>query len=250
VSGGDYGFDQGLVREMMAAGFQVGIHAIGDAGNRETLDFIDAVLAAHPGARDGRHRIEHAQVLHPADIGRFAALGVIASMEPPHAVEDKAWAEERLGPERIRGAYAWRSLREAGATLTFNADNPGSDHSIFYGLHAAVTRRDEAREPAGGWYPEQALNIDESVRAYTRWSARASFREGRTGRLEAGRWADVTVMDIDPFVLAERDPGAILDGTILLTIVDGRIAYRAPSLPAAADASASGTGEAVHARSH
>jgi predicted amidohydrolase YtcJ len=222
VSGGEYGFDQTLVAELMAAGFQVGIHAIGDAGNRETLDFIEQVLTAHPQAKRLRHRIEHAQVIHPDDFARFAELELIASMEPPHAVEDKTWAEERLGPERVRGAYAWRTLREAGARLTFNADNPGSDHSIFYGLHAALTRRDKQREPEQGWYPEQTLNVDEAVRAYTRWSAYASFREGQTGTLEPGRWGDVTVIDIDPFVLSERDPGAILDGNVLLSVVNGR----------------------------
>jgi predicted amidohydrolase YtcJ len=225
VSGDQYGFDQALTAAMMQAGFQVGIHAIGDAGNRETLDFIESVYAVDPGARAHRHRIEHAQVLHPADIPRFAELDVIASMEPPHAVEDMAWAEDRLGGERVLGAYAWRSLREAGARLTFNADNPGSDHDIFYGLHAAVTRRDKSRHPPGGWYPEQALTIEEAIRAYTVWSAYAAFREHDTGMLEPGRWADLTVMDLDPFVTADRDPDALLDGNIVMTVVAGNIVH-------------------------
>jgi predicted amidohydrolase YtcJ len=128
VSGSEYGFDQTLVAEMMQRGFQVGIHAIGDAGNMETLDFISRVADMDPESVKLRHRIEHAQVIHPDDIERFAALQLVASMEPPHAVEDKTWAEDRVGPQRILGAYAWRTLREAGVTLTFNADNPGSDH--------------------------------------------------------------------------------------------------------------------------
>ncbi|MEM9401229.1 MAG: amidohydrolase family protein [Pseudomonadota bacterium] len=225
VSGDGYGFDQDLNAEAMKVGFQVAIHAIGDAGNREAIDILEKTLATNPETRDNRHRIEHAQVMHPDDIPRLGQLGLIASMEPPHAMEDKRWAFARLGAERIRGAYAWRSLRESGADLTFNSDNPGSDHSIFYGLHSAITRQDKNFEPEGGWYPEQRMSSDESMRAYTNWAAYASFREDDTGIIEVGRWADLTVMDIDPFVLAEENPSALLDGRILMTIVDGRIVY-------------------------
>ena len=226
VSGMGYGFNGELTAAMMAAGFQVGIHAIGDAGNRETLQFLQGVAAANPVARDGRHRIEHAQVLHPADLGLPSHLRVILSMQPPHAVEDKAWAEQRLGPERIKSAYAWRSLRMRGAMIIFSADNPGSDHSIFYGLHAAVTRKDKAGKPVGGWYPDQAFNMDEAVRAYTRWPAYAGFREQQTGVIAPGRWADLTVMDIDPFVMSQAKPAALLDGRILMTVVNGEIVYQ------------------------
>lgn len=225
VSGDDYGFNEELNARAMRRGFQVGIHAIGDAGNREALDILEAVFREDPSTAGQRHRIEHAQVLHPDDIPRFGRLGIIASMEPAHAMEDKAWAEDRLGPERIKGAYAWRSLRKAGAALTFNSDNPGSDHSFFYGLHSAVTRRDKSLEPDGGWYSEQAMTIDEAVRGYTIWSAYASFREKETGKIKAGRWADLTVMDIDPFVLSDESPGDILNGRILMTIVNGKIIY-------------------------
>ncbi|MGH9336352.1 MAG: amidohydrolase, partial [Vicinamibacteria bacterium] len=120
TSGGEYGFDMELVAELMRAGFQVGIHAIGDAGNRETLDFLQSVADAHPETRDLRNRVEHAQVVHPDDFPRFAALNAIASMEPPHCAEDQRWAEARLGPERVKGAYAWRTLRKSGARLAFN----------------------------------------------------------------------------------------------------------------------------------
>lgn len=229
TSGDEYGFDQELVARMMKGGFQVGIHAIGDAGNRETLDFIEGVLAESPQTRDQRHRIEHAQVVHPDDFSRFASMEVIASMEPPHCVEDKTWAEDRLGPERIRGAYAWRTLRRAGARITFNSDLSGSDHSIFYGLHSAMTRRDKSQEPSRGWYPEERMTPEEAVRGYTTWSAYAAHWEKETGVLAPGRWADLTVMDIDPLVLGESDPGAILDGTILATIVGGEIAYEVPA---------------------
>ncbi|MCO4812241.1 MAG: amidohydrolase [Gammaproteobacteria bacterium] len=225
ISGDGYGFDQALNADAMKAGFQVAIHAIGDAGNREALDIIEGVFREDPSTADNRHRIEHAQVMHPDDIPRLGQLGIIASMEPPHAMEDKTWAGERLGPERILGAYAWRSLRENGADITFNADNPGSDHTIFYGLHSAITRQDKNMQPEGGWYAEQRLGSDESVRAYTIWSAYASFREDDTGIIDVGRWADLTVMDIDPFVLADESPSDILQGRILMTIVNGDVVY-------------------------
>lgn len=223
TAGEDYGFDRELVTGLMRAGFQVGIHAIGDAGNRETLDYLAEVFATYPETADGRHRIEHAQVLRPEDLPRLAQLGIIASMEPPHAVEDMDWAEERLGPERILGAYAWRSLRLAGTELAFNSDLPGSDHSIFYGLHAAVTRRDPSLQPPDGWYPEQALTPEEALRAYTLWGARAAFQEERTGSIEVGKWADLTVLEPDPLGLSAGDYGAVLGGRVLMTIVGGRV---------------------------
>ena len=225
VSGSGYGFDEELMAAAMKKGFQVAIHAIGDAGNREALDILERVFDEDASTRALRHRIEHAQVMHPDDIPRLGQLGIIASMEPPHAVEDKTWAEARLGPERILGAYAWRTLRETNAALTFNSDNPGSDHSIFYGLHAAITRQDKNSQPEGGWYAEQAVNADEAVRGYTSWSAYASFREDDTGILDAGRWADITVMDVDPFVLADQVPADMLNGRILMTVVNGEVVH-------------------------
>lgn len=225
VSGSTYGFDRASVAQLMAAGFQVGIHAIGDAGNRETLDFIAEVYAQHPSAKQNRHRIEHAQVVSPQDLARFAELDVIASMEPPHAVEDKTWAEQRLGSERIKGAYAWRSLRMAGADITFNSDLPGSDHDIFYGLHAAVTRRDKQAMPTQGWQAQEVLTMEESIRAYTDWAAYAAFREAQTGTLQVGKWADITVLDIDPFASAVSAPEALLEGRVLMTVVDGKVVY-------------------------
>ena len=225
ISGEGYGFNQELMARAMKKGFQVAVHAIGDAGNREVLDIIENVYKDTPSARKNRNRIEHAQVMHPDDIPRLADLNIIASMEPPHAVEDKTWAEQRLGPERIKGAYAWRSLLMNNTRLTFNSDNPGSDHDIFYGLHSAITRQDKNSQPEGGWYKEQAVNIDEAVRAYTSWSAFANFTEDYTGIIDEGRWADITIMNIDPFVLSEDSPVDILDGEILMTIVNGSVVY-------------------------
>ncbi|MDQ8160300.1 MAG: amidohydrolase [Gemmatimonadota bacterium] len=223
VSGGTYGFDRRVVADAMTAGFQVGIHAIGDAGNRATLDFIDSVTRAAPTARGLRHRVEHAQVLTPTDIARFASMGVTASVQPPHAVEDKGWAETRVGRTRIAGAYAWRTLRRAGAAMVFSSDLPGSDWSPFYGLHSAITRQDTSGAPTGGWYPAQRMTPEEAVRGYTVWSARAGFDERESGTLAVGKRADLTLVSVDPF---RADPAALLRGQVLLTVSHGRVTYQ------------------------
>jgi predicted amidohydrolase YtcJ len=225
TAGGEYGFDTELVAEMMHAGFQVAVHAIGDAGNRETLDFLESVIEKYPETRDLRNRIEHAQVVSPEDVPRFAKLDVIASMEPAHCAEDQRWAEARLGPERVKGAYAWRTLRKAGARLAFNSDLSGSDHDIFYGLHSAITRKDRKENPPEGWYPEQKMTPEEAVRGYTLWGAYAAHLENETGTLEPGKWADITVMDIDPLVVGETDPARLFQGRIVATVVGGNVAY-------------------------
>jgi len=227
VSGAGYGFDEASVERMIEAGFQVAIHAIGDAANHESLDFLERMAERHPESRGLRHRIEHAQVLDPQDVGRFAELDVIASMEPSHAVEDKAWAEDRLGPERVRLAYAWRTIRQTGARLTFNSDLPGSDHDIFYGLHSAITRKDRSHQPPGGWHPGQTLTPEEAVRAYTVWAAYAAGWETQAGTLTPGRWADITVLDIDPLRLGDEEPERLLQGSVLLTLVAGNVVHNA-----------------------
>lgn len=226
ISGDGYGFNGEIVTDLMVAGFQVGVHAIGDAGNRETLDYFKSVFEKKPVTMNNRHRIEHAQIIHPDDIPRFSDLSIIASMEPPHAVEDKTWAEDRLGAQRIKYAYAWRTLRKAGVALTFNSDSPGSDHTIFYALHAAITRRDKNLEPTDGWYSEQNMSAEETIRAYTNWAAYSQFRENDTGILKAGYWAYMTVLDIDPFQLAETNPAGLLDGKVLMTVVAGKIVFK------------------------
>ncbi len=227
ISGDGYGFNGEIVSDLMAAGFQVGVHAIGDAGNRETLDYFSSVYEIHPSAQNNRHRIEHAQVIHPDDVPRLESLSIIASMEPPHAVEDKTWAEERLGPDRIKHAYSWRDLRKAGVALTFNSDLPGSDHNVFYGLHAAITRRDKYKQPVDGWYADQNMSAEEALRGYTSWAVYSAFRENDTGVLKQGNWADITVMDVDPLQLGETKPGQLLDGKVLMTIVGGKKVFDA-----------------------
>jgi predicted amidohydrolase YtcJ len=141
-------------------------------------------------------------------------------------VEDAPWAEERIGPERVRYAYAWRAIRNTGARLIFNSDLAGSDHNIFYGLHSAITRRNKELEPASGWYPEQRMTPEEALRGYTVWPAYAAFLENQTGTIAPGRWADITVTDLDPFVVGSTDPAQLLRGSVLLTIVSGKIVYR------------------------
>lgn len=225
IAGADYGFDPDATEAYIAAGFQAGIHAIGDAGNRDVLDFYEDVFARHPEAKALRHRVEHAQVVHPDDFQRFGALNLVASMEPGHAVEDSPWAGDRLGPDRTKGAYAWRSLRRGGALLLFNSDFTGTDWSVFYGIFAAITRKKKDGTPDGGWYPEEAVTAEEALRAYTVWPARASGIEDRTGTLEVGKWADMTVMDIDPL---NTPPDALMEGSILMTIVDGEVRYELP----------------------
>lgn len=225
VSGAGYGFDRALVARLMARGWQLAVHAIGDAGNREVLDFVDSVYRADPAARANRNRVEHAQVIHPDDVARFASLGLIASMEPPHAVEDKTWAEARLGPERVKGAYAWRTLRAAGVPLMFNSDLPGSNWDFFYGFHSAVTRTDPAGQPPGGWYPAQRMTPEEALRGYTVWNAFGAGLERSTGVIAPGRWADLTAVDSDVLNLGERDPHAVLRGRVVLTVVAGRVVF-------------------------
>ncbi len=225
VNGRDYGVDEARITVALRAGFQVSIHAIGDAANRAALDYFARAFASVPEARAARHRIEHAQVVHARDMRRFGDLGIIASVQPAHAVEDKAWAEARLGPHRIPGAYAWRTLRRRGARLVLGSDAPGSDHDVFYGLHSAVTRRDREFQPPMGWYARQRLQPEEAVRGYTVWAAHASHLETEAGVIAPGRLADLTLLDVDPFVAGTRDPARLLDGHVIATIVGGVVAH-------------------------
>ena len=203
-------------------GWQVCTHAIGDKGNALVLDAYAAALRAVPEARDPRLRIEHAQVVRKADVSRFAALGIIASMQPSHAVDDMRWAEVRVGPIRAQGAYAWRWFLEAGVPLAFGSDAPVAIVSPFYGIHAALTRQDEKGSPPGGWLPEQRLNLEEALRAHTAGSARAGFDEDRLGVLKPGLRADVTVVDRDLFM---GEPQGVLGAEVVMTVVEGEVVY-------------------------
>jgi predicted amidohydrolase YtcJ len=201
------------------AGWQVATHAIGDAANHAVLDAYEAAEAAQKGT-DLRLRVEHAQVLMPDDIERLAKLGVIASMQPTHATSDMPWAEQRIGPERIKGAYAWRSVLEAGGLIVAGSDFPVEEVSPMFGLYAAVTRQDPKGEPAGGWYPAQRMTLDEAIFAFTAAPAVASFVEEHRGRLVPGFVADVTVFD-----RALAPDKTLLDAKPLMTIVGGEIVF-------------------------
>jgi predicted amidohydrolase YtcJ len=207
------------------AGLQICIHAIGDRANRTILDFYQR-LEQENGARDRRLRIEHAQHLSAADIPRFGQLQVLASMQPYHAIDDGRWAQKRLGPERIRFAYDFRSLLDSGALLAFGSDWPVAPLQPLMGIYAAVTRRTLDDRNPGGWIPEQKISVAEAVHAYTVGSAFAQFDEQVKGSLEPGKLADLVVLSNDIFHI---DPVEIQNTRVDLTVFDGRVIYEAPA---------------------
>ena len=211
-----------VARPLHAAGFQLATHAIGDAGNRLVLDAYELLQRETPRA-DSRHRIEHAQVLSPADIPRFATLGVLPSMQPTHCTSDMPWAGARLGAERERGAYAWRALRDTGVLLPGGSDAPVESIDPLLGLYAAVTRQDVHGKPEAGWHSEERLTRSEALRAFTSWAAHASFSETELGTLEIGKRADLTVLDHD--VLRCPAP-ELLSTRVTMTVVDGDVVFR------------------------
>jgi len=212
----------GLARNSLQKRFQVCTHAIGDAATRMVLDSYDQALHEVPEARDPRFRVEHAQVLAPEDIPRFVKLGVIPSMQPTHCTSDKAWAEKRLGPERVKGAYAWRSLMQTGVHLPLSSDFPGETLNPFYGIYAAITRQDPQGNPPGGWYPEQKLTLDEALKGYTVEGAYAEFEEKDKGSIAAGKLADLTVISDD---ITKLEPKQILSIRVLRTFIGGKVVY-------------------------
>ena len=213
-----------LTRRALQAGFQVCTHAIGDAANRSVLNAYQQAEKEVPSAYDPRLRIEHAQVLAPEDIPRFAKLGVIASMQPTHATSDMLWAEKRVGPERIKGAYAWRSVKDSGAHLPLSSDFPGETLNPFYGLYAAITRQDPQGNPPGGWHPEQRLTLEEALHGYTVEAAYAEFEEKDKGSIEKGKLADLTVIAEN---ITKIPPPEILSVHVLKTFVGGKVVYDA-----------------------
>jgi len=213
-----------LTRRALEGGFQVCTHAIGDAANRAVLDAYEQAEKEVPEARDPRLRIEHAQVLAPEDIPRFAKLGVIASMQPTHCTSDMPWAEKRLGPERTKYAYAWRSVEDSGAHLPLSSDFPGETLNPFYGIYAAITRQDPQGNPPGGWHPEQKLTLEQALRGYTAEAAYAEFEEKDKGSIEKSKLADLTVISKD---ITKISPREILSIRVLKTFVGGKAVYEA-----------------------
>jgi predicted amidohydrolase YtcJ len=204
-------------------GFQVNVHAIGDRGNRIVLDAFDSALRTVPVA-DHRFRIEHAQVLSLQDIPRFAKLGVIPSMQATHQTSDMRWAESRVGPERIRGAYAWRSLLNTGVVIPNGTDFPVEEVNPLLTFHAAVTRQDPANLPAGGWYPEQRMTREEALESMTIWPAYAGFQESMLGSLTKGKYADFVVLDRDIMRVPDNE---ILATRVISTWIGGKRVYEA-----------------------
>ena len=202
-------------------GFQVGIHAIGDSGNRMALDAFDKAQGGRPSAL--RNRIEHAQIIAMDDIPRFSELGVIASIQATHATSDMNMAEDRVGPDRILGGYAWRRLLDAGAVLANGSDFPVELSNPFHGLYASVTRQGRNGKPEGGWYMDQALTRAEALHSFTLAAAFAAHQEKRMGSLEAGKWADFIIIDRDYFTIPASE---IDDIKVLQTWVGGKQVYK------------------------
>ena len=203
------------------AGLHVIVHAIGDRAIRDQLDIFERVEKEN-GPRDRRFRIEHAQHIAPPDIPRFAKLGVIASMQPYHAIDDGRWADKVIGPERSKTTYAFRSLLDAGATLAFGSDWFVAPPTPLEGIYAAATRRTIDDRNPNGWVPEQKISVAEALRAYTRGGAYASFDEKEKGTITPGALADFAVIDRD---LTQTAPEAIRDARVTLTAVGGRVVY-------------------------
>lgn len=219
-----------IAERALENGYQVCIHAIGDRGNRMALDAYEkALLHTKTYGLDKRLRIEHAQVVNEFDIPRFAKLGVIASMQPTHCTSDMYWAEERVGPKRILGAYAWRKFMENGTVICNGSDAPVESNDPLWGIYAAVTRQDQKGFPPNGWYPDQKMNVMEAIKGFTVNAAYAAFEEKLKGSIEKGKLADMVVLDKD---LTAIEPKEILHTSVVMTIVGGRILYRKTSLQA------------------
>jgi predicted amidohydrolase YtcJ len=203
------------------SGFQVGIHAIGDKGNNWVLNAYEKAQQVN-GKRDSRHRDEHTQTLILEDIPRFAKLGVIPSMQPTHCISDKKFYEKRIGPERCKGAYAWRSLIDAGSILAFGTDYQVEPLNPMEGLYAAVTRKERLGEEGDGWFPAQKLTMEEAIRYYTWGAAYAQFMEDRKGMIKTGYLADIVITDKDLLTIPENE---IMKTRVDYTITGGKVVY-------------------------
>jgi predicted amidohydrolase YtcJ len=202
-------------------GFQLAFHAIGDRANRIALDVFEAVAKAN-GRRDRRDRIEHAQVVAPLDFPRFAEQHAIASMQPSHQTTDMRWAEDRIGKERIKGAYAWATMLKNGVRLAFGTDYPVEPISPFRGLHACVSRERPDGGPKNGWEPQEKISLQDCISAYTTGSAYAQFEEGKKGELKQGEYADFIILSSD---LTKVPPNEYTKTRVLRTVVGGRTVY-------------------------
>jgi len=203
-------------------GFQIGVHSIGDKGNNWTLNAFEKALKVN-GKRDSRHRDEHAQTIQSSDFPRFAQLGVIASMQPTHCISDKRFCIKRIGPERSKGAYAWKSFEDAGAAIAFGTDYQVEPLNPMEGLYASISRKDRLGESGDGWYPEQKISMENAIKYYTLGSAYAQFMENRKGIIKEGYLADIVITDKDLLTIPETE---IMKTKIDYTIVGGKVVYQ------------------------
>jgi predicted amidohydrolase YtcJ len=209
-----------VARRARSAGFQGNTHAIGDRGVRNV---IDAYEQAGVTAND-RFRIEHLQVISLQDVPRLSRSGIIASMQPTHATSDMYWAEARVGPDRVKGAYAWQTVQRSGARLALGSDFPVEAVNPWFGIYAAVTRKDQKGWPAGGWRPEERLSLAEAIRGFTLDAAYAAFEEKSRGTIEPGKLADFTVVAGNPYAMSPDD---LYKVRVIRTIVGGETAWSA-----------------------
>ena len=201
-------------------GLQVNIHAIGDRGNRVTLNALEAATQSEKNV--GRHRVEHSQIIEPSDFGRFKELALIASVQPTHATSDMYWAEDRVGPKRIKGAYAWQTLTNLDIPLALGSDFPVERPHPLEGFYAAITRQDKEAWPEDGWYPSQVLTREQALHGFTIGAAYAAFQESQVGSIEIGKFADYTVLDRDIMTVPAAE---VLATQIVATVLAGRTVF-------------------------
>jgi hypothetical protein len=225
-------FPEGIMEKRILeadkAGLQVAIHAIGDRANSLLLDLYEKA-AARNGPRDRRWRIEHAQHLRPQDIARFGKLGVIASVQPYHAYDDGRWAEKKIGKERVRYTYPFKSLLDGGAVLAFGSDWTVAPLDPISGIYAAVTRATSDGKNPGGWVPEEKISLDDAIKGYTTGGAYAEFAEKDKGTIQSGKLADIIVLDKDLFKIPAEQ---FMDVKVVLTIVGGKVVHDGRPAPA------------------
>jgi predicted amidohydrolase YtcJ len=215
-----------MIIQADAANIQLRIHAIGDMANFILLDILDTLHAVN-GPKERRFRLVHAQVIRDEDFAKLRGKNIVAEVQPYHVTDDMRWMEERIGYERCKGAYAFKTLQENGCTLSFGSDWPGTNASYypvnpFFGLYAAVTRQTLTGEPEAGWFPEQRISLEESLRAYTYGSAYGAFEENIKGTLSPGKLADIAVLDTDLF---STEPEQWLKAHVDLTLVGGKVVF-------------------------
>ena len=220
---------ESICNQALEKGFQVCSHAIGDRGNNIALNSYEKILTTLSKNRESpRWRIEHVQVLLPADIARFKQLGILPSMQPTHATSDMYWAESRIGSDRIKSAYSWRSLLQTGSIIISGSDFPVEGVNPLWGFYAAITRSDQTGYPQDGWYPDQKMTREEAVRSFTQWAAYGAFEEHLKGTIEVGKWADLTILSKD---IMQIPPSEILTTEVEMTIVGGKFVYQKPVVP-------------------